>query len=220
VSQATANAASVAATEEMGTRQDLAAIKETLPTEALRQLTSEARAETAREEASGGCGERCRAQKARYSKYLVRLGVAERRDALQQKLATLSGGAQAAPQQALGAADVLATLIGGDKFRIATMIGLSLSIAMLIILELLASLSGDAALLLRKLSAVPTERDAGLRETAHAVATPIKNVANRAYYLSRLESWPPASTEGRSQSIVPASRRVFARRQFGPRPSR
>jgi hypothetical protein len=190
-SQASANAARVAVTEEMGTRQDLAAIKETLPTEALRKLTSEARAEAAREEASGGCGERCRAQKARYSEYLVRLGVAERRDALQQKLATLSRGAQTTPQQALGAADALATLIGGDKFRIATMIGLSLSIAMLIILELLASLSGDAALLLRKMSAASSKRHAGLRETDREVTAPTKNVANRAYYLSRLERQHP-----------------------------
>jgi hypothetical protein len=46
-------------------------------------------------------------------------------------------------------------ITGGDKFRIATVVGIGLSIAMLIILELLASLSGDAARLGRSTTSHP-----------------------------------------------------------------
>jgi hypothetical protein len=83
---------------------------------------------------------------------------------------------------------------GGDKFRIATMISLALSIAMLLILELLASLSGDAAMLLAKAAnTLPSPIEAAIEPQAAGtqIAKPIKVVPNRAYYLARLEHGHP-----------------------------
>jgi hypothetical protein len=195
-SRTAADTANAARIDEAGTRQQLAAITEILSVEALRQLADDAGAEAAREEASGGCGDRCRTHKGRRNAYLARLGLAERRDALQRQLAASSDKAQANLHHALGAADALAALTGGDKFRIAVIISLALSIAMLIILELLASLSGDAAMLLRRSARIPMKRDAATQNSATTITRPPKVVANRAYYLARLERGHPLLHKG------------------------
>jgi hypothetical protein len=192
-SKVAASAASAAQADETNARQELAGIREPLPAAVLQRLADDAGAEAAREEASGGCGERCRTQKGRRSEYLARLGLAERRDALQSQLVA-SAGQPANSEFALGAADALAALVGGDKFRIATMITLALSIAMLLILELLASLSGDAAMLLAKTAngrISPTETATAPQAAGKLIAKPIKVVSNRAYYLARLEHGHP-----------------------------
>jgi hypothetical protein len=191
-SKIAASAASTARTDEAHARQELASIHELLPAAVLQRLADEAGAEAAREEALGGCGERCRMQKSRRSEYLARLGLAERRDALQKQLAA-SAGQPANSEIALGAADALAALVGGDKFRIAIMVSLVLSIAMLLILELLASLSGDAAMLLGKAAGLPSPAKPGTawQAAGRQIAKPIKVVPNRAYYLARLEHGHP-----------------------------
>jgi hypothetical protein len=184
---------STAHADETNARQELAGIRESLPASVLQRLADEAGAEAAREEVLGGCGERCRTQKGRRSEYLTRLGLAERRDALQKQLVA-SAVQPANSAIALGAADAMAALVGGDKFRIATMISLALSIAMLLILELLASLSGDAAMLLAKTAngrTSPTETAAAPQAAGKLIAKPLKVVSNRAYYLARLEHRHP-----------------------------
>jgi hypothetical protein len=189
-SQTVAEAASRARAEEAHARQQLAQITEAFSAQVLQKLADDAGAEAAREEALGGCGGRCRAQKTRRSDYLARLGVAERRDALQSEWAAAIRKAEARPVPALGAADALAALTGGDKFRIAAIINLALSIAMLVILELLASLSGDAMVLLRSTTGAPAipARQSEMRQgSATEITRPVKVIANRAYYLARLE---------------------------------
>jgi hypothetical protein len=187
-SEIAASAMSAVRADEADARQGLAGIREVLSAAVLQRLADEAGAEAAREEALGGCGERCRTQKGRRSEYLIRLGLAERRDALQKQLAA-SAGQPANSDTGLGAADALAALVGGDKFRIATMISLALSIAMLLILELLASLSGGAAMLLGKIAGLPSpaKTRSALQVAGRQIAKPLKVVPNRAYYLARLE---------------------------------
>jgi hypothetical protein len=192
-SKMAANATITAHAVEADARQELAGIREVLPSAVLQRLADEAGAEAAREETSGGCGERCRTQKSRRAEYLARLGLAERRDALQRQQAA-SAGRPANYEMTLGAADAVVALIGGDKFRIATIISLALSIAMLLILELLASLSGDAAMLLTKTAnalSSPTEAATEPQAAGKQITKLIKVVPNRAYYLARLEHGHP-----------------------------
>jgi hypothetical protein len=123
--------------------------------------------------------------------------MAERREALQAQLAGARKLATANPEIVLGATDTLAALTGGDRTRIATLTSIAISVAMLIILELLATFSGDAAALLRRawsarsVHATPPQSEKPV--PAEAVPTkPAKAVANRAYYLGRLEREFPA----------------------------
>jgi hypothetical protein len=123
--------------------------------------------------------------------------MAERREALQAQLAGARKAARTNPEKALGASDTLAALTGSDKPRIATLTSIAISIAMLIILELLATFSGDGAAVLRRawsarsVHAAPTQSEKSA--PAEAVpAKPAKAVANRAYYLGRLEREFPA----------------------------
>jgi hypothetical protein len=128
---------------------------------------------------------------------MTRLGIAERREALQAQLEESRYAAKASPETAFGASDTLASLIGGDKARIATIISIAVSITMLMSLELLATFSGDGAAILRKTWLARSVRHAPTQSgTPEVVATPpakpAKVVANRAYYLSRLEREFPA----------------------------
>jgi hypothetical protein len=106
-------------------------------------------------------------------------------------------GARTNPETALGASDTLVALTGGDKARTATIISVAMTIAMLIILELLATFSGDGATMLRRAwMARASQAASAQRQTAVPVATsptkPAKAVADRAYYLGRLEREFPA----------------------------
>jgi hypothetical protein len=164
-----------------------------------------------------------RAHKARRNDYLARLGLAERRDALQRQLAASSGKADANLNHALGAADALAALTGGDKFRVATIISLALSIAMLIVLQLLASLSGDAAMLLRRLERTPIKQGAPAQNSTMPITKPLKLVANRAYYLARLERGHPllaARVHNGELSVHRACVEAGLRSAVAKRPSR
>jgi hypothetical protein len=108
-------------------RQDLAAIKEPLSATALRSLLKEARTRADREASRGGCGPRCEATRAEAAQLAVRLGMAERREALQAQLAGARKTAKANPEEAHGATDTLAALTGGDKTRIATLTSIAIS---------------------------------------------------------------------------------------------
>jgi hypothetical protein len=171
-------------------RQDLAAIKEPLSVTALRSFIDEARARADREAGRGGCGPKCEAARAEVARLVTRLGMAERREALQAQLADAKRAAKTNPETALGASNTLAALTGGDKARIATLISIAISIAMLIILELLATFSGDGAAILRR--AWIARSAAAQPATPEAATKPAKVVANRAYYLARLEREFPA----------------------------
>jgi hypothetical protein len=178
-------------------RQDLAAIKEPLSTPALRSLLDEAKARADREAGRGGCGPRCEAARAEAAQLVARLGMAERREAMQAQLVDARTAAMTNPETALGASDTLAALTGGDRTRIATLISIAISIAMLIILELLATFSGDGAAILRRawlarpVQTAPAQSGKPAPVSA-SLAKPAKAVANRAYYLSRLEREFPA----------------------------
>jgi hypothetical protein len=80
-------------------RQDLAAIKEPLSTPALRALLDEARVRADREAGRGGCGPRCEAAKAEAAKLAARLGIAERRQALQAQLTEAKSAATTNPER-------------------------------------------------------------------------------------------------------------------------
>jgi hypothetical protein len=116
---------------------------------------------------------------------VARLGMAERREALQAQLAEAKSAATTNPETALGASDTLAALTGGDKTRIATLTSIAISMAMLIILELLATFSGDAASVLRRawsarsIHATPPQSEKSAPASA-LLAKPAKAVANRA----------------------------------------
>jgi hypothetical protein len=178
-------------------RQDLAAIKEPLSTPALRSLLDEAKARADREAGRGGCGPRCEAARAEAAQLVARLGMAERREAMQAQLVDARTAAMTNPETALGASDTLAALTGGDRTRIATLISIAISIAMLIILELLATFSGDGASILRRawfarpVQTAPAQSGKPAPVSA-SIAKPAKAVANRAYYLGRLEREFPA----------------------------
>jgi hypothetical protein len=127
----------------------------------------------------------------------ARLGMAERREALQAQLAGARKAGKTDPEPALGASDTLAALTGGNKTRIATITSIAISIAMLIILELLATFSGDGAAILRRawlarpVQTAPAQSGKPAPVSA-SLAKPAKAVANRAYYLGRLEREFPA----------------------------
>jgi hypothetical protein len=93
-------------------RQDLAAIKEPLSTPALRSLLDEAKARADREAGRGGCGPRCEAARAEAAQLVARLGMAERREAMQAQLVDARTAAMTNPETALGASDTLAALTG------------------------------------------------------------------------------------------------------------
>jgi hypothetical protein len=170
--------------------QELATINEPLNVTALRSLLDEAWARADREAGHGGCGPKCEAARAEAAQLVARLGMAERREALQAQLANAQRAARTNPEAALGASDTLAALTGGDKARIATLISIAISIAMLIILELLATFSGDGAAILRRawIGRFATAQPA----MPEAAAKPAKAVANRAYFLARLQRDFPA----------------------------
>jgi hypothetical protein len=178
-------------------RQELAAIQEPLSATALRSLLKEAKAKANREASRGGCGPRCEAARAEAARLVARLGMAERREELQAQLAGARKLASANPETALGATDSLAALTGGDRTRIATLTSIAISIAMLIILELIATFSGDAATILRRAWLARPVQTAPAQSGKPApvsalLAKPAKAVANRAYYLGRLEREFPA----------------------------
>lgn len=152
--RAAAVSAAGARTDSEKARADLAAIKETMSVAALTALADEARlkvadAEKAAKSAGVQCVQqkRCREANEARRTFLERLGQAQAKEEIQKQLATVSTAA-AQPVKALGMAGSLAELTGGDEAKIANVISIGLSVLVLIALELAATFSGDAGLLL------------------------------------------------------------------------
>jgi hypothetical protein len=117
---------------------------------------------------------------------------AQRRDKLQALLAEAKETARATPSEALGASDTLAVITGGDKAQIASMTSICVSIAMLIILELLATFSGDSARIIRN-AMRKSKAQQDVANSVEPVANPASAIAKktasgtRNYYLNRLQ---------------------------------
>jgi hypothetical protein len=125
-------------------RQELAGITETLNVAALEKLAANRKAAADREAERGHCGPKCEGLKTEHDTLIERAGQARRRDRLESELAALTATIKDAPAEAVGASATLAGLTGGDADQIATQEALIKAIAMLIILELLATFSGEA----------------------------------------------------------------------------
>ena len=196
-SQTAAQTVSGARTDLERVRRELSVIAESMSTSALRALAREAQDKADREAARGGCGTKCEAAKATAAKLLARLGLAEQRDKLQAQLAKARETDATTPDTALGATDTLAALTGGGQSQIAMITGLAISVAMLVILELLATLGGDGVMILRQAwtarrAKISKPEFAPSEQPDYPVAKSTKAVANRAYYLGRLEREFPA----------------------------
>jgi hypothetical protein len=128
-----------------------------------------------------------------YAAYTDRLGKAKRRAELESQLADAKRTAKATPKEALGASDTLAVLTGGDKAQIASINSIAVSIAMLVILELLATFSGDAGTIFvnaRNARLAAREPAVNALQTDEiTVAKPRK--ADRNYWLNRLSRERP-----------------------------
>jgi hypothetical protein len=149
-SQAAAHLAGDARTSIDRAKQELATMKEPLSVAVLRSLVDDARASANREAGRGGCGPRCEAARGEAAQLVARLGMAQRREALQAQLADAKTAAETNPETALGASDTLAALTGGDKTWIATLTSIAVSIAMLIILEHARSIGASVTRSLRR----------------------------------------------------------------------
>jgi hypothetical protein len=173
-------------------RRELAAITETGSVEALEALGRAKKADVDAEAANGGCLTKCQEKIAEHGKILERLSQAQRRDKLQALLAEAKETARATPSEALGASDTLAVITGGDKARIASMTSICVSIAMLIILELLATFSGDSARIIRN-AMRKSKAQQDVANSVEPVANPASAIAKktasgtRNYYLNRLQ---------------------------------
>jgi hypothetical protein len=130
--------------------------------------TLAAEAEKAAKEAGITCAQRtkCVAATAVRDKLVERLGLAKRRDQLKAELNTAKGEASTAAPKALGPADDIVALTGASKTAAAIGVSLFLTLLQLFVLEVLAPLSGVAAMIFGN----AIER----RKAAKAAASPVK----------------------------------------------
>jgi hypothetical protein len=138
-----------------------------------------------------------------YNQLRADLATAERREQLEEQLAGVVETVRATPVEALGSADTIAALTGGDKAEIAQHEAIVKAILMLMILEIIAMFSGDAGNLFvrtwkaRKLasrkSRKPVAKSASAVATLQmqALATQPKS-GTAAWYLERLRKDHPA----------------------------
>jgi hypothetical protein len=181
-------------------RRDLQAISETMSASALQDLVTAKKEAAAREADRGFCGPKCEGLKAEHAEMLARLGQAQHRDKLQAQLDEATAAIKTTPEKANGANDHLATFTGGDKALIASIVSALVSIAQLVILEFLATFSGDAGgtirnainAMRRNRTATRPQRDA---TPAQPAATPAPKRATKAYYQERLEREFPQFAE-------------------------
>jgi hypothetical protein len=187
-------------------RGELAGISEQLGTAALVRLTDAKKAAAEREAGRGKCGPLCEGLQAEHDALVERLGQANRREALEAQLAATVSTVQSAPVEALGSADTIAALTGGDKAEIAQHEAIVKAILMLMILEVIAMFSGDAGnLFVRTWKARTVESRKVRKPVANANAKTASAVANlqmqalatqpksgtRAWYLARLQADHP-----------------------------
>lgn len=162
----------------------LANITETMSPATLRALAADENAKADREAGRGGCGKVCESYRATATAYVERMGQAEARAKLQEQLAAAKATIAATPDRAIGPADSLAAVTGGDRLQIATAFSIAVSIAQLIILELIAAFSGDAGLLIR--NAIVSARK--FRNARNATTIVSQSLATRAAANSQSEA--------------------------------
>lgn len=135
-----------------------------------------------------------------YNQLRADLATAQRRDKLQAQLDEATAAIKSTPEKANGPSDHLATLTGGDKIMIASVFSTLVSIAQLVILEFLATFSGDAGATIRNaINAMrrnrPAKRSLPIATPVQQVATAAPKRATKAYYLERLERESPHFAE-------------------------
>lgn len=173
-------------------RREMQAISETMSVAALQALVVAKNEAAEREANRGSCGPICEGIKTEHAELLIRLGQAQRRDSLQAQLDQATAAIAQTPEKANGPSDHLATLSGGDKLMIASVFSALVSVAQLVILEFLATFSGDAGATIRNaINAMrrnrPAKRVQRVATPAQPVATPAPKRATKAYYQERLE---------------------------------
>jgi hypothetical protein len=193
-SEKASETATSARTDAERIRSELASISEPLSATALVRLEKEKRDAGDREGGRGYCGPKCEDLKIEADALLERLGMAKRRERLEAQLAGVVETVQALPAEALGSADTLAALTGGDKAEIAQHEAIMKAILMLMILEIIAMFSGDAGNLFvrtyrarRAASQQQTEADEIERKASEI--SPKKPVAS--YWMARLSKTRP-----------------------------
>lgn len=187
-------AASDARADAERIRGELALISEPLGVSALEKLEKAKREAADREAGRGYCGPKCEGLKTEADALLERLGQAKRRADLEAQLAATVQTVEATPAEALGSADTLAALTGGDKAEIAQQEAIVKAILMLAILELIAMFSGDAGnLFMRTWRARQAARrqvtEADEIETKASEISPKKLAAS--YWMERLSKVRP-----------------------------
>jgi hypothetical protein len=193
-SQSASATASSARADAERIRSELALISEPLSLAALEKLEKEKRDAAQRESGRGGCKSICEGLNGEADAYLERLGLARRRDRLEAQLDETMRTVQAKPVEALGSADTLASLTGGDKAEIAQHEAIVKAVLMLTILEIIAMFSGDAGnLFVRTFQA---RKEAGQQQTeADEVVTKSSEISPKkpaaSYWMQRLSKERP-----------------------------
>jgi hypothetical protein len=172
----------------------LSLISEPLSVAALEKLEKEKRDAVDREAGRGHCGPKCEGLIGEADKLLERLGQAKRREHLEAQLAATVQTVDATPVTALGSADTLAALTGGDKAGIAQHEAIVKAILMLMILEIIAMFSGDAGNLFARTyrarkAADQQQTEADEIETKADEISPKKPTAS--YWMQRLSKERP-----------------------------
>ena len=176
-------------------RRELGNISETMSAATLHRLVKEKQAAAEREAAREFCGPKCETLKAEHAQLLARLSQAERRGKLEQELLAIKQTVSVTKAEAVGASDTLAVLTGGNRERIATHEAIVKSVLMLIVLELLAALSGSAGTMIirtwRARQVKPAETEAKPAEIALQPAEK-STKSKRNYWMERLSREHPA----------------------------
>ena len=193
-SERASQTATSARTDAERIRGELASISEPLSVAALVRLEKEKRDAADREGGRGFCGPICEDLKKEADVLLERLGQAKRRERLEAQLATTVQTVESTLVEALGSADAIAALTGGDKEEIAQHEAIVKAILMLMILEIIAMFSGDAGnLFVRTFQA---RKAAGQQETeADEIQTKASEISPKkpvqSYWMQRLSKVRP-----------------------------
>jgi hypothetical protein len=195
-SEKASETATSARTDAERIRGELSSISETLSVTALEKLEKEKRDAATREAGRGSCGPKCEGLIGEADVLLERLGQAKRREPLEAQLASVVEAVQAAPAEALGSADTIAALTGGDKSEIAQHEAIVKAILMLMILEIIAMFSGDAGNLFvrtwkgRKV-AKPARKQTKSSDAGRKAAEISPEIPASSYWIKRLAKEQP-----------------------------
>ena len=129
-------------------RKELSLISELSGVAALTKLEKEKRDAATREAGRGFCGPICEGLQGEADQLTERLGMAKRRDHLENRIAEASKKADAIPAKAVGASNSLAALTGLPQAQVATWLGMLAAILAITLTEIVAMFSSDAGLIL------------------------------------------------------------------------